>query len=58
MSCIRKRRGKWVVDYRNSEGKRCWVTVDGNREDAEIELGKIINSGKRPVNRKATFKER
>jgi len=57
MACIKKRRGKWVVDYRDTEGHRRWVTVDGNREDAEQVWGKIINGGKRPVNRKASFQE-
>jgi len=57
MACIKKRRGKWVVDYRDTEGHRRWVTVEGNRDDAEQVLGKIINGGKRPVNRKATFTE-
>ncbi len=57
MACIKKRRGKWVVDYRDTEGHRRWVTVEGNRDDAEQVLGKIINGGKRPVNRKVTFAE-
>ncbi len=57
MACIKKRRGKWVVDYRDTEGHRRWVTVEGNREDAEQVMAKIIGGGKRPVNRKATFKE-
>jgi len=47
MACIKKRRGKWVVDYRDTEGHRRWVTVEGNREDAEQVLGKIINGGKK-----------
>lgn len=37
MACVRKRRGKWVVDYRDGAGKRRWVTC-GTRRDAEAVL--------------------
>ncbi len=57
MACIRKRRGKWVIDYRDTNGKRCWETVEGNREDAELRMSEIIGGGKKPVNRRATFKQ-
>src|SRR5262249_39436720 len=57
MACIRKRRGKWVIDYRDTMGKRRWVTVEGNREAAEAELTKIISNGKQPLITKRTFKE-
>jgi integrase len=57
MACVRKRRGKWVVDYRDALGKRRWVTVEGNREAAEEELARIIRSGKQPLNIKQTFQE-
>jgi len=57
MACIKKRRGKWVVDYRDTSGKRHWVTVDGNRDDAEQMMARILGASKKPVNRKATFKE-
>ncbi len=33
MACIRKRRGKWVIDYRDASGKRRWETAEGNRKD-------------------------
>jgi integrase len=56
MACIRKRRGKWVVDYRDTLGKRKWITVEGSREDAENELARVIKGGKQPVNRKITFR--
>lgn len=32
MACLRKRRGKWVVDYRDPAGKRRWVTCETRRE--------------------------
>lgn len=31
MACIRKRRGKWVVDYRDGAGVRRWVTCETRR---------------------------
>ncbi len=56
MACIRKRRGKWVIDYRDVSGKRRWETVEGNRSDAEGRLAKIVSNGKR-VETKRLFKE-
>jgi len=32
MACIRKRRGKWVVDYRDAAGIRRWKTCETKRE--------------------------
>src|SRR5215471_6594283 len=57
MACIRKRRGKYVVDYRDNLGVRRWITHD-TRKDAEKELGKILNREKKAVDEKATVKER
>jgi len=57
MACVKKRRGKWVIDYRDTDGKRRWETVVGNRDDAELRMSEIIGGGKKPVNRKATFKQ-
>ncbi|MBI4527182.1 MAG: hypothetical protein HY695_25590 [Deltaproteobacteria bacterium] len=57
MACIRKRRGKYVVDYRDNLGKRRWITHD-TRKDAEKELGKILGREKRTVDGKVTVKER
>jgi integrase len=51
MACIRKRRGKWVVDYRDSAGIRRWATCDTKRA-AEDELDKKrreSRQGTRPV---------
>ena len=42
MACIRKRRGKWILDYRDQHGKRHWETVEGNRKDAEKVLADRI----------------
>jgi integrase len=51
MACIRERRGKWTLDYRDAFGRRRWqtfpLTPDGYRL-AEIEKGKILaQSGRR-----------
>ena len=32
MACIRKRRGKWVADWRDGGGVRHWMTFDTKRE--------------------------
>lgn len=57
MACVRKRRGKWIIDYRDAMGKRRWETIEGNRKDADDRLSKIIASGKRVVDTKRTFQE-
>ena len=41
MACIRKRRGKWVADYRDGAGIRHWKTCETKRE-AEDYLVKAI----------------
>lgn len=35
MACIRKRRGKCVVDYRDGAGIRRWKTYETKREPAD-----------------------
>jgi len=35
MACIRKRRGKWVLDYRDAEKVRRWQTFNTKREAEE-----------------------
>jgi integrase len=37
MACVRKRRGKWVADYRDHTGKRHWETFE-TRKEAETAL--------------------
>ena len=44
MACIRKRRGKWVVDYRDSLGERRWKTCKTKREADEVLAAKIRES--------------
>ena len=39
MACVRKRRvgkgSRWVLDYRDQQGRRHWETTKGNRKEAE-----------------------
>lgn len=61
MACIRKRRGKWVLDYRDQHGERHWETVEGSRKDAESVLAdriKEIGKGEyQSVKDQKTFNE-
>jgi len=41
MACIRKRRGKYVVDYRDSAGIRRWVTCETRREADDVLSTKV-----------------
>ncbi len=41
MACIRKRRGKWTIDYRDALGKRHWATIGTNKKEAEDRLAEI-----------------
>src|SRR2546425_12011023 len=36
MACVRKRRGKWVVDYRDAAGVRRWVAWETRREAEDV----------------------
>src|SRR5262245_35760114 len=41
MACVKKRRGKWVVDYRDSQGRRHWETKD-DKKAAQDRLSEIL----------------
>jgi integrase len=43
MACIKKRRGKWVVDYRDTQGQRKWETKP-NKKAAQERLAEILQS--------------
>ena len=47
MACIRKRRGKWVVDYRDAAGIRRWLTCE-TRRAAEIVLAERLDESRQP----------
>ncbi len=60
MACVRKRRGKWVIDYRDQLGRRHVETVPGNRKDADellAERVKEIGLELIPQDRKKIFDE-
>ena len=48
MACIRKRRGKYVVDYRDGAGIRRWVTCE-TRRDAETVLLDKAREARQPT---------
>jgi len=41
MACVSKRRGKWVVDYRDGAGIRRWITCATRREANAIHAEKV-----------------
>lgn len=43
MACIKKRRGKWVVDYRNESGRRKWETKP-DKKSAQDRLAEILKA--------------
>jgi hypothetical protein len=51
MACIRRRRGKWVVDYRDAAGVRRWITCETRRgaEAALVEPLRLAHQPARPV---------
>ena len=58
MACIRKRRvGKnyrWVLDYRDQQGRRHWETTKGNRKEAEGLLAERVRQISRGTYRAPT----
>jgi len=57
MACISKRRGKWVVDYRDASGKRYRETIAGNRDDAKQKLSEVLKDEGQVTETKKTFKD-
>jgi integrase len=43
MACVKKRRGKWIVDYRDSQGRRHWETKADKRA-AHDRLAEILKT--------------
>src|SRR5262245_25883949 len=41
MACVKKRRGKWTVDYRDSQGKRHWETKK-DKKAAQDRLAEVL----------------
>jgi integrase len=60
MACIAKRRGKYVLDYRDPQGKRHWQSFDTRKEadDALVDcLGQINKGSYVAPDREKTFPE-
>lgn len=57
MACVRKWRGKWVVDWRDPNGKRFIETVDGDRGAAKRRLGEILKAGEKSASKRLLFKD-
>jgi len=45
MACVRRRRGRWVVDYRDTSGQRRWVTCSTKREAEKVLAEKLREAG-------------
>ena len=57
MACVRKWRGKWVVDWRDPSGKRFIETVDGDRDAAKRRLGEVLKAGEKSASKRLMFKD-
>ncbi len=42
MACVTKRRGKWILDYRDAHGKRHWETTDLSKKEAQLLLAQRL----------------
>jgi len=56
MACIRKWRGRWVVDWRDPSGKR-FIEAVADKTAAENRLVEVIKSGKAPASKRETFRQ-
>ncbi len=56
MACINKRRGKWVVDYRDGRGRRHWETKN-DKKAAQDRLAEILKGGDLQITDNRTFEE-
>lgn len=56
MACVKKRRGKWVVDYRDSQGKRHWETKD-DKKAAQDRLTEILKPKEPQITDNRTFEQ-
>ncbi len=43
MACIKKRRGKWVVDWRDAQGRRHWETM-ADKKSASDRLAEVLKN--------------
>lgn len=47
MACVVKRRGKYVLDYYDQNGKRRWETTNGSKKEAELLLAQRVQEVER-----------
>ncbi|MBI3001973.1 MAG: site-specific integrase [Deltaproteobacteria bacterium] len=57
VACVRKWRGKWLVDWRDPSGKRFIETVDGDRDAAKRRLGEVLKAGEKSASKRLMFKD-
>ena len=43
MACVKKRRGKWVVDWRDAQGRRHWETKP-DKKSANDRLSEVLKN--------------
>lgn len=57
MACVRQRRGKWLLDYRDQQGRRHWETTRGSKKDAERLLAqRLVEIGRNEYQSRADEK--
>ena len=49
MGCVRFRRGKWVLDYRDQYGKRKWETSKFTQEEDYEKVVKLLVKREREI---------
>lgn len=57
MACVRKWRGKWIVDWRDPNTRKRTIEAQLDKDSAERRLAEVINSGKLGASKRTTFKE-
>ncbi len=50
MACVTRRRNRWVVDFRDQDGKRRWQSYE-TRDEADTALSKLV-----PALRQGTYR--
>ena len=56
MACVRKWRGRWIVDWRDPSGKR-FIEAADDKDAAENRLAEVIKTGKQGASKRRTFEE-
>src|SRR5262249_45717754 len=56
MACVKKRRAKWVVDFRDNQGPRHWETKD-DKKAAQDRLSEVLKGKDIEIADNRTFEE-